>query len=225
MSKFNKQGYTAIYPKAGEVLDEPFVIQLQRYLEKHKKDKLTEDHIVRNNDGIAMAVYVKTSQLKKVIEKDEGLNGLLITSKVTLTDIIDGPSLRLASGPRRSARVPAAHYVQDTKENKNTFIEESVIHESELPDRIKKYGIVTGLSAMVAGVALVGGVLINRSTKLMDGVASDVVTATDIDTKTGRNDGLQKVIEARSGIKKKDGFADKENAKREEAADKSPPKR
>ncbi|MFW0776879.1 MAG: hypothetical protein ACN2B6_04065 [Rickettsiales bacterium] len=227
MKKFNKAGYTAIYPKEGSIITDRFIEQLQTALIDTKRPTIPEEQIYRQY-GYAKTVYIKTSRLKRIIEKNEALSGALITEEVKLSDIMAPRTGRLG-GIRHGARMNAESYVRKTHQNEKTFIEEQRGEGyNPWPDRVKRWAVPVGLGAMVGSTAIVSGRMIGAATGVADRMADDIVTATSSD------EGLDRVLERKAGrqptsqVEPTDetgdkSFQDKEDERREnEQEERSP---
>jgi hypothetical protein len=235
--KFDRAGYTAITSKVGVEFEERVVSRLL----DNKKLGISEDHVFRSKaaGGKVLAVYVKTSKLKREIEKNEGLCNTLINMDAELADIqAVRRTFSMRSDTIRSEPRKVDDYIDKTKKNKNTFKKPRYQEEeTDYKKRLKVAGIGVGIAG-IAATGMLTGRAINASGRMMQNVADGIVEATDIDYSGKRRDGLDRQTEVVAGKKppprriqkqveeNKKTFEEKENEREkqreEEKKDQSP---
>lgn len=218
-NKFSKTpGMTIVLPPKGDIINDGIKDAIQHSLEARGLPLLTRAHLDKDDNAFITAIYINTSHLKKALERDKDLQTLLEEAKLTFTDLIAQRSLRLGS-VQRSAPVQAARYIRKTLHNEPTFEAEQEERSEHTGERVKRFGTLAALATVIGSLGYVGGRAVTGATGLADRMASDITQATDIST-GGKNDGLQKVIERKSGLGKEEAprFAEKEDARREQTA-------
>lgn len=241
-SEFYREGYTVIRPKGSDHFAEKFVDGVKSIAAL----KVDEANIHRDAQKQADEIYVKTSRLKREIEKElreekkwqanpatkpqgqrNSIAALLSNNSLNLHDLhAVRYNFRMKSSIEESEPVGGKKYVEKTEADKSTFV--SVRKQgapSSMPYWIKMGAIPVSLATVVGAGTFIAGRALRPAMGLVDGAGERIEGAADFNSSGMGRDRQDEVNEAVSGIKipkrklvvkPADSQVDKEKVRREE---------